>query len=91
MGTASYSDNLKDIFSFSKEEAERLGNNYIGPEHFLLGIIRIENSNAKNILNKLGIDISELKSSIEEKIRVSDQQIQEQKAIPLNASSEDIL
>lgn len=91
MGTASYSDNLKDIFSFSKEEAERLGNNYIGPEHFLLGIIRIENSNAKNILNKLGIDISELKRSIEEKIRVSDQQIQEQKAIPLNASSEDIL
>lgn len=91
MGTASYSDNLKNIFSFSKEEAERLGNNYIGPEHFLLGIIRIDNSNAKNILNKLGINISELKKNIEDKIRVQDQQFQENKSIPLNASSEDIL
>ncbi|MBO7316871.1 MAG: ATP-dependent Clp protease ATP-binding subunit, partial [Paludibacteraceae bacterium] len=91
METSSYSDNLKDTFSFSKEEAERLGNNYIGPEHFLLGIIRIDNSNAKAILNKLGINVLELKKNIEERIRVSDNPIQEQKSINLNSSSEDIL
>lgn len=91
MEAASYSDNLKNIFSFSKEEAERLGNNYIGPEHFLLGIIRIDNSNARKILNKLGIDILELKKLIEDKIRIPEQQIKENKQIPLNASSEDIL
>ncbi|MBO5975158.1 MAG: ATP-dependent Clp protease ATP-binding subunit [Paludibacteraceae bacterium] len=91
METSSYSDNLKDTFSFSKEEAERLGNNYIGPEHFLLGIIRIDNSNAKAILNKLGINVLELKKNIEERIRVSDNPIQEKKSINLNSSSEDIL
>ena len=33
-----YSDNVADILRYSHEEAERLGNNYIGPEHLLLAI-----------------------------------------------------
>ena len=35
-----FSQRVSDVIQFSREEAGRLGNNYIGPEHLLLGILR---------------------------------------------------
>ncbi len=85
---AKFSTEVKDIISFSREEALRLGNNYIGTEHLLLGIIRNRKGNAIKLLNYLGIDIDKLKFSIEEKIR-SDKAIQnKQENIPLIKEAE---
>jgi len=54
---------------FGKEEAERLNNNYIGPEHLLLGLLRQGECDAVNILEKLHVDIAMLKREVEDHIR----------------------
>jgi ATP-dependent Clp protease ATP-binding subunit ClpC len=54
---------------FSKEEAERLHNNYIGPEHLLLGLLRQDNCDAVNVLEALQVNLEALKYSIEAEIR----------------------
>ena len=52
-----YSDNVADILRYSHEEAERLGNNYIGPEHLLLAIIRAGEGKAFDVLLSLNLDL----------------------------------
>lgn len=64
-----FSDKIKSVISYSKEEAIRLGNQSVGAEHFLLGIIREGTGVAIEILNKLDVDIDILKKSIEVKVR----------------------
>jgi ATP-dependent Clp protease ATP-binding subunit ClpC len=54
---------------FSKEEAERLHNNYIGPEHLLLGLLRQDNCDAVDILEALHVNLEALKYSIEVEVR----------------------
>ena len=50
------SNELKNVIGFSRDEALRLSNNYIGTEHFILGIIRLKKSGAINLLSYLGIE-----------------------------------
>ena len=38
--TINYSEQLHKVLTYSTQEAERLGNNYVGPEHLLLGLLR---------------------------------------------------
>ncbi len=54
---AKFSQKIKDVLSYSKEEAMRLGNSSIGPEHFLLGILREGDGIAMEILINLGTDL----------------------------------
>jgi len=63
-----FSNNVKDILLFSREEAGRLNNNYVGIEHILLGILRNKKNNASNIIQLLGIDTNELKSVIDREL-----------------------
>ncbi|MAQ31400.1 MAG: Clp protease ClpC [Flavobacteriales bacterium] len=60
-----FSANIKDVIGFSRDEALRLSNNCIGTEHFILGIIRLKNSSAINLLNSLGVNIETLRTEIE--------------------------
>ena len=62
---AKFSQRIKDVLTFSKEEAVRLGNLYIGTEHLFLGILREGEGIAIEILLSLGADLQELKLSIE--------------------------
>ncbi|MDH6345249.1 MULTISPECIES: ATP-dependent Clp protease ATP-binding subunit [unclassified Parabacteroides] len=64
-----YSKKLIDVLEYSREEAARLQNSYIGPEHLMLGIIRDGGGNAVRILHELNADIYEIKKTIEEDIR----------------------
>jgi ATP-dependent Clp protease ATP-binding subunit ClpC len=66
---AKFSQRIKDVLSYSKEEAVRLGNAYIGTEHLFLGILREGEGLAINILESLNINLSDLKKSIERRIR----------------------
>jgi len=52
---AKFSNRVKEVISLSKEEALRLGHDYIGAEHFLLGIIREGEGVAVSLLRKLGV------------------------------------
>ena len=62
---AKFSQRVKDVLSFSREEAIRLGNEYIGVEHLLLGMIREGEGLAIRILSYLNVDMAELRRSIE--------------------------
>jgi len=61
-----FSPRVKDVIQFSKEEAIRLGHNYIGTEHLLLGMIREGEGVAIDILIGLGVDVKSLRKRIEE-------------------------
>ena len=59
------------VIQFSREEALRLGHNYIGAEHLLLGIIRQGDGLAIEVLTNLGVELDELKRSLEDAVRTS--------------------
>jgi ATP-dependent Clp protease ATP-binding subunit ClpC len=58
-----------DAVNYSKEEAIRLGNEYIGPEHLLLGMLREGKGIAINLLHNLNVDLEELKQRVEDRVR----------------------
>jgi ATP-dependent Clp protease ATP-binding subunit ClpC len=60
-----FSPRVKDVISFSKEEALRLGHDFIGTEHLMLGILRDGNGKAITILNSLSIDLDYLRRKVE--------------------------
>ena len=64
-----FSNRVRDVISYSREEAIRLGHDYIGTEHLLLGIIREGEGIAVKILGNLGCDLFKLKKSIEDTVR----------------------
>lgn len=66
MNTRKFSPKVKKIIQKSREEAVRLGNDYIGTEHFLLGLIDEKDTLAVKVLHSLEIDFKELKNRIEE-------------------------
>ncbi len=63
-----FSNRVHDVLKFSRDEAIRLGNDYIGTEHLLLGILREGEGIAIKILANIGIDLTKLKERIEESL-----------------------
>ncbi|GAB1370772.1 hypothetical protein MASR1M45_08340 [Candidatus Kapaibacterium sp.] len=66
-----FSNRVNDVIRLSREEAIRLGHDYIGTEHLLLGIIREGEGLAVKILKNLGTDLYKLKKSVEDTVRSS--------------------
>ncbi len=83
---------LQKTFKYSKEEAIRLGNDYLGPEHFFLGALREGSAKFFEIVKDKGLDINSIKKSIENKIR-SDEALQEDDVfnLPLLKSAERVM
>ena len=65
-----FTPRVSDIITYSKEEANRLCNSYIGPEHLLLGILREGEGKAIEVLFNLQIDLKQLKTEIENRLRL---------------------
>ena len=87
-----FSQRVKDILGYSKEEAIRLGNSHISPEHLFLGILRDGESAAIDILIAQGIDLLVLKGSLEKSIKVeSPVPVSDNEVLPLLRSTERIL
>jgi ATP-dependent Clp protease ATP-binding subunit ClpC len=87
-----FSQRVKDILGYSKEEAIRLGNSHISPEHLFLGILRDGESVAIEILINQGIDLLVLKGSLEKSIKVeSPVPVADHEVLPLLRSTERIL
>ncbi len=66
-----FTERIKKILSYSKEEAIRLGNRYIGTEHVFLGILREGEADVLDELIELGIDLREVKEAIEDRVQAS--------------------
>jgi ATP-dependent Clp protease ATP-binding subunit ClpC len=68
-----FSPKVREVISFSREEALRLGHNYIGIEHIILGLIRDGGGLAIRVLKSLDVDIQELRNAIENSIKGKNQ------------------
>ncbi len=66
---AKFSPQVKDVITYSREEALRLGHSFIGVEHLLLGLIREGESVAVKVLVNLDVDLSKLRKMIESSIK----------------------
>ena len=85
-----FSPRIKDVLSYSREEAIRLGNESIGLEHIFLGILRDGEGIAIEILTNLSVNLQEIKQSIEEKLRTG-KDIDAQASVQLLKSAEKAL
>jgi ATP-dependent Clp protease ATP-binding subunit ClpC len=89
---AKFSPKVKDVISFSREEAIRLGHDYIDPCHLLLGLIREGDGQAIKTLKSLGVDLNRLKKSIEDAIKgTATANVVNAENIPLTKQAEKIL
>ncbi|MEE9440039.1 MAG: ATP-dependent Clp protease ATP-binding subunit [Saprospiraceae bacterium] len=88
-----FSPKVKKIIQFSREEAIRLGHDYIGTEHLLLGMIHDMDSIAIRVLDSLDIDIDQLKYKIESNasLKKSDEAMLNVGNLPLNKQAEKVL
>lgn len=85
-----FSPRIKDVLSYSREEAIRLGNESIGLEHIFLGILRDGEGVAIDILTNLNVNLSEIKQTIEEKLRTG-KDVDSQASVQLLKSAEKAL
>ena len=87
-----FSTQIKEIISFSREEALRLGNDFIGTEHLLLGLIREGDNTAIKILKGFNVDIFELKKEIELAIKdKTGKNIANINSLPLTRQAEKVI
>ncbi|TFH27297.1 MAG: ATP-dependent Clp protease ATP-binding subunit [Bacteroidia bacterium] len=89
---AQFSQRIKDVLGYSKEEAVRLGNSHISVEHLFLGILRDGEGLAIDVLVVLGVELYDLRMAIEKSIR-NDQpsSATDPDSLPLLKSAERIL
>lgn len=88
---AKFSPRVKDVITYSREEALRLGHDYIGTEHLLLGIIREGEGMAIKFLKSLNINLVELRKSIEGAVKASTGTVTNLNNIPLTKQAEKAL
>ena len=66
-----FTDGVKRVMQLAREESARLGHNYIGTEHLLLGIIKDGKGKAVTVLTNLGLNLETVKQSIEDYVATS--------------------
>ena len=89
---AKFSNRVKEVISLSREEALRLGHDYIGTEHLLLGVIREGEGVAIGLLKKLGISLEDLRASVEHNTKnTTSSNLKNVTNIPLTRQTEKVL
>ena len=89
---AQFSQRIKDVLGYSKEEAVRLGNSHISVEHLFLGILRDGEGLAIDVLVVLGVELYDLRMAIEKSIRNEQpSSVTDPDSLPLLKSAERIL
>jgi ATP-dependent Clp protease ATP-binding subunit ClpC len=89
---AKFSNRVKEVISLSREEALRLGHDYIGTEHLVLGMVREGEGVAVGVLKKLGVPLDELRNEIEKISKgTATHQVKNLANIPLTKASEKVL
>jgi ATP-dependent Clp protease ATP-binding subunit ClpC len=87
-----FSTQVKEIISFSREEALRLGNDFIGTEHLVLGILREGENTAIRILKTLNVDLYELRKEIEVAVKdKTGKTIANANSVPLTKQAEKVI
>lgn len=85
-----FSSRVRDVLTYSREEALRLGNQFIAPEHLMLGLLRQTEGKAFRLLERLKVDSIQVRETIEEKLKTN-QPLNNIVHLPLLKSTEQIL
>ena len=88
---AKFSPRVKDVIQYSREEALRLGHDYIGTEHLLLGLIREGDGMAIKILKGLAVDTARLRRAVEDAVKGASSTTVNLGNIPLTKQAEKVL
>ncbi len=87
-----FSTQVKEIISYSREEALRLGNDFIGAEHLMLGLIRDQENTAIKILKQLNVNLGELRKEIELAVKdKSGKNVANINSLPLTKQAEKVI
>ena len=87
-----FSTQVKEIISYSREEALRLGNDFIGAEHLMLGLIRDQENTAIKVLKQLNVNLAELRKEIEMAVKdKSGKNVANINSLPLTKQAEKII
>ncbi|HNA97062.1 MAG TPA: Clp protease N-terminal domain-containing protein, partial [Chitinophagaceae bacterium] len=87
-----FSTQVKEIISYSREEALRLGNDFIGTEHLLLGLIREGENTAIRILKSFNVDLYELRKEVEQAVKdKTGKNIANINSLPLTKQAEKVI
>ncbi len=87
-----FSTQVKEIISYSREEALRLGNDFIGAEHLMLGLIRDQENTAIKVLRQLNVNLAELRKEIELAVKdKSGKNVANINSLPLTKQAEKVI
>ena len=87
-----FSTQVKEIISYSREEALRLGNDFIGAEHLMLGLIRDQENTAIKVLKQLNVNLGELRKEIELAVKdKSGKNVANINSLPLTKQAEKVI
>jgi len=87
-----FSTQVKEIISYSREEALRLGNDFIGAEHLMLGLIRDQENTAIRVLKHLNVNVTELRKEIELAVKdKSGKNVANINSLPLTKQAEKVI
>ena len=70
--TSQFSPKVSEVLSYSREEAARLASSSVGPEHLLLGLLRMNGGPVLDVFHRLRLNIPQLKYDLEAKVRQDD-------------------
>ena len=88
---ANFSARAKDVLSYSREEALRLGNDYLGVEHILLGILREGEGLAIKLLLEFQVDLQRIRLELEKTLKENRVKSITANNIPLVRQAEKVL
>lgn len=71
---SNFSPRPQKVLALARTEADRLNHNFVGSEHLLLGLIRLDQGVGVNVLRKLKIDLAALRTEIETQIQLGPEQ-----------------
>jgi ATP-dependent Clp protease ATP-binding subunit ClpC len=87
-----FSTQVKEIISYSREEALRLGNDFIGAEHLMLGLIRDQENTAIKVLRQLNVNLTDLRKEIELAVKdKSGKNVANINSLPLTKQAEKVI
>ena len=88
---AKFSKRVNDVLKYSKDEALRLGHDYIGIEHLMLGMIRDGEGVGIRLLKNLEVNLNDLRKNIEKSLPISMRKLNSLSNIPLVKQAEKTL
>ena len=89
---SNFSPKVREIISYSREEALRLGNDFIGTEHLLLGLIREGEGLAVRVLQTMQVDLYDLRKELELAIKdKSNKPLSNINSLPLTKQAEKVI